>query len=353
MQSGGNLRHLNGELRIGNWAERRGPAQHSARFALCPLPFARVGRGRRDETRGLGWLRSLLAVVLLVASWSCKQTKEITIPDPNSNATALYVLKILNIQPDDIDMNTEGTASATIFARLTDARGNPLANQVLFFEVGDVPGVSFTAATRTEETTEEQVLRIVCQNSICEESMRRYLDCPSGGTPPNCPFVVISVSVKDTLQACTGDQAGTLPGSIFGDLSFRYRTTDGDGRAQSVFTSARVKKFFDLAFAALTERAQLCLGVAPGMNVETTTETEDTEVNDPGFCSRFGFAAPCVLRTITTTRKTTVAIAPIRITLDRSTFELPIRVRWNDPQYNLQVFDVRPLEVHIPQFWHD
>lgn len=300
-----------------------------------------------------GTMWGLAAAVWMALTLSCKQTREIAIPDPSSNATALYVLKILNIQPDDIDMNTEGTASATVFARLTDARGNPLANQVLFFEVLDVPNVSFTAATRTQTTTEERVGRIVCQDSSCVLSVP--LDCPSGGGPPptGCAFQVTSESVEDKLQACTGDRAGVLPGAIFGDLSFRYRTTDGDGRAQTQFTASRVKKFQDLVFAALTERAQLCLGVASGSNVQIRTETADTQVSDATFCGTFGFSAPCVLRTITTTRTTAVAIAPIHITLDRSSFLLSIRARWNDPQYNLQVFDVRPLEVHIPQFWHD
>jgi hypothetical protein len=202
------------------------------------------------------WIGLLTVAVLLGTALSCKQVKELAIPGPDSDATALYVLKIVNIQPDDIDMNTEGTASATVFARLTDARGTPLGGQVLFFEVLDVEQVPFLASDGT-------------QTKVC---------------------------------------VGTLPGAFFGNLRFRYRTTDGDGRAQTEFTPVRVIKFMDLALAALMAQAsdQQCLG-GPAVSIE----------------------------------------------LLQSSFLLPIRVRWNDPQYNLQVFDVRPLEVHIPQFWHD
>ncbi|GBC84908.1 hypothetical protein HRbin11_01344 [bacterium HR11] len=320
MRCGGNLRHSDGGWRMANEAGCRGQFPRSS-------PFAYPGRGRRDGTWGLGWLRGLLAVALLVASWSCKQTKEITIPDPDSNATALYILKILNIQPDDIDMNTEGTASATVFARLTDARGNPLAGQVLFFEVGDVPNVTFNALIRVEQTTEQRNELFACG----------YPDCPP-------PRVLVTVSVNSSVSQNTSSQSCTvtLPGSFFGDLSFRYRTTDSDGRAQTQFTSVRVKKFFDLALGA-------CLATFPTESVQT--QTSDTTVTDPVFCGVFG--VPCIQRTVTTTRTTTAVIDTISITPLQFSFELPIRVRWNDPQYNLQVFDVRPLEVHIPQFWHD
>lgn len=324
MQSGGNLRHSNGEWRIANgerraWVERRVP------LSLLS-PFSSRG-GRREGTRGVGWMWNLLGALLMIVTLSCKQTKEIAIPEPNANATLLYVLKILNIQPDNIDMNTEGTASATIFARLTDARGNPLANQVLLFEVGDVPGVSFDVLIRSEQRTEQRVERFVCG----------YPDCPP-------PQVLIEVSVDSSVSQGTSSQSCivTLPGSFFGNLSFRYRTTDSDGRAQTQFTSVRVKKFFDLALGA-------CLAALPTESVQT--QTSDRTVTDPVFCS--GFGVPCIERTVTTTRTTTAVIDTISITPLRSSFEVPIRVRWNDPQYNLQVFDVRPLEVHIPQFWHD
>ncbi|MCS7312101.1 MAG: hypothetical protein NZ742_04210, partial [Acidobacteria bacterium] len=128
MQSGGRPHRSKSELRVSNSAQ-----------ALSFWVWARIGRWVKD--RGL-WAAVLL-ISSLIFSISCKQVKEVAIPDPDSHATALYVLKILNIQPDNIDINTEGTASATIFARLTDARGNPLANQGLFFEVLDVPNVPF------------------------------------------------------------------------------------------------------------------------------------------------------------------------------------------------------------------
>lgn len=347
MQSGGNLRHSNGEWRIANgerraWVERRVP------LSSLLSPFSSRG-GRREGTRGVGWMWNLLGALLMIVTLSCKQTKEIAIPEPNANATLLYVLKILNIQPDDIDMNTEGTASATIFARLTDARGNPLANQVLFFEVLDVPGVSFIAAAQIQETTDERTVRFGCTaaGTGCVP-----VDCgPLTPLPPGgCPLIRTKESIKDEVKECTGTDAGTLPGSIFGYLSFRYRTTDRDGQAQSVFTSARVKKFTDLAFEALLTRAQACLGVSPESSTETKTEESSEDVTT-GSCGPY--PAPCKVLTLKTTVTQRVAISPINVKLLQSSFELPIRVRWNDPQYNLQVFDVRPLEVHIPQFWHD
>jgi len=305
-------------------------------------------RGRRSGAWGSGWLRGLLVAVLWVVAGSCK-VKEVTIPDPNSNASLLYVLKITNIQPDNIDMNTEGTASATVFARLTDARGNPLGGQVLLFEVGDVSGVPFRASARVQETRDQQTVRFGCTaaGTGCVA-----VDCgPLTPLPPGgCPFIRLSESISDQVKECVGTDAGVLPGRIFGDLSFRYRTTDGDGRAQTAFTSARVKKFFDLAFEVLLSRAQLCLGVSPEVSTETTTEESSEDVTT-GSCGPY--PAPCKVLTVKTTVTQRAAISPIAIELLQSSFQLPIRVRWNDPQYNLQVFDVRPLEVHIPQFWHD
>ncbi|MCS7312988.1 MAG: hypothetical protein NZ742_08775 [Acidobacteria bacterium] len=141
-----------------------------------------------------------------------------------------------------------------------------------------------------------------------------------------------------------------MPGNIFGDLNFRYRTTDGDGRAQTQFTSYRLIKFEELAFAALLPRAQICLGVSPGSSTETSTEESSEDVTT-GTCGPY--PAPCKVLTVRTTVSQRTAVSPIRIQLLRSSFLLPIRARWNDPQYNLQVYDIRPLEVHIPQFWHD
>jgi len=88
---------------------------------LSPRLFGPLGRGGPGQgPRGVGpisrytWIGLLTVAVLLGTALSCKQVKEVAMPGPDSDAAALYVLKILNIQPDDIDMNTEGTASATI-----------------------------------------------------------------------------------------------------------------------------------------------------------------------------------------------------------------------------------------------
>jgi hypothetical protein len=324
--------------------------------SLSPRLFGPLGRGGPGQgPRGVGpisrytWIGLLTVAVLLGTALSCKQVKEVAMPGPDSDATALYVLKILNIQPDDIDMNTEGTASATVFARLTDARGTPLGGQVLFFEVLDVTGVPFRASAQIQETEDRKVERFACNSA--GTACVGPIDCGSPLEPPPCGFVRIRESIQQQTKDCVGTEAGILPGAIFGDLRFRYRTTDGDGRAQTEFTSARVKKFMDLASEVLVVPAQRCLGVNPESSTEIRRETEDQDIDPPGACGPF--PAPCKVRTITTTVTQRAAISPISVGLLQSSFLLPIRVRWNDPQYNLQVFDVRPLEVHIPQFWHD
>jgi len=311
-------------------------------------PLGRGGPGQGPISR-YAWIGLLTVAVLLGTALSCKQVKEVAMPGPDSDATALYVLKILNIQPDNIDMNTEGTAAATVFARLTDARGTPLGGQVLFFEVFDVTGVSFRASAQIQETEDQKIERFACDSA--GTTCVGPIDCGSPLEPPPCGFVRIRESIQQQTKDCVGTEAGTLPGAIFGDLRFRYRTTDGDGRAQTEFTSARVKKFMDLASEVLVVPAQRCLGVDPESSTEIRRETEDQDIDPPGACGPF--SAPCKVRTITTTVTQRAAISPISIGLLQRSFLLPIRVRWNDPQYNLQVYDVRPLEVHIPQFWHD
>jgi hypothetical protein len=246
--------------------------------------FGPLGRGGPGQgPRGVGpisrytWIGLLTVAVLLGTALSCKQVKELAIPGPDSDATALYVLKIVNIQPDDIDMNTEGTASATVFARLTDARGTPLGGQVLFFEVLDVTGIPFRASAQIQETEDRKVERFACNSA--GTACAGPIDCGSPLEPPPCGFVRIRESIQQQTKDCVGTEAGTLPGALFGDLRFRYRTTDGDGRAQTEFTSARVKKFMDLAFVALGTPAQLCLGVNPESSTETRRETEDQDIN--------------------------------------------------------------------------
>ena len=268
---------------------------------------------------------SVLGLIILLGMLTngCK-VKKLTIDDPSGISTAKWILR-LEIVPEVVDINTDGTGRAKLRAHLTDWAGSNLAGKTIYFEPVTTV-ITFDATGELSTLTRKS-----------DTTLRCNLDCAT-----NCTVVKSTSESSGTLQAVHAAECqGYVDLTSLGRIIYRYVKTDTAGMAITNFFAYPEYKARQKLASALSAYALDCTLSTVNIQTGSKTSIEYTEVDTDGD----GTNDACEI--VETTEVTEATLNSYSL-LYSTSLQLPIRASWIETNNTEEAYDINYIKLVFP-----